>query len=130
MNKLFRFVFGFQLLGGAIFFAGLFSSPLSMSVKVFIAAGLMLVWSGIFWLSIEGIATYQFMANAIERLLNEIEQRREEPKFAPEPAARDYLLRAVGKISEKGGDSQLMLILIGVFLFWIIAGWILARYIA
>lgn len=111
MSHLLRVVFAIQLVGGTVFFAALWAASLSLSVKVLLGSAMLIVWSGLFWTCVHGIAAYQDTTRTISsRLLGETSN----PLDATGPMQADW---------------KWTTILFAVIAFWLVGGWILAGYV-
>jgi len=131
VKRFLEIIVGLHTVGGAVFFAALYVAPISLSLKVLAAIVLMFVTSALFLALVSHLALARAYQLLIEQICRVMERQRIDLPIVDTPSLLDYLeydLTGGLKMGKKS-VSRMGYLLLGMFVFWIIGGGILSRYV-
>lgn len=129
MKRSLEIVVGIQALGGALFFAALFVAPLSVAEKLLAAVGLIFLSCGVFVQVVSHLAVSQSLRSYFERLLNDYTNEDADLAKHVGTSLRKYLESEKRDSIRVADFGRLGYLLLALFFFWLLGGWILARYV-
>lgn len=128
MSKLFDISIGVLILGGAIFFAALIASSLAISLKLLAGIAIVFLGSAIYLLLVIHLAFLEAYRAILEQRSQTTSSGIDENYFA-RLSALDRLNADMSGGIRLRRTRNLGLLLLGIFGFWILGGWVLARYV-